>query len=128
MTTALFQSATPILFAASSLAVAMTGTPAYATPITYLDCQMPSDDGPRVAQLALDEDGREVIYQLPAEKVTHRLPAVFSSNNVTFKLKDKAQEITFSVNRLDLSVQRYVQNGIERSPPMSGSCSETTRP
>ena len=128
MTIKRFPSALPALLVASAVAVAAAGTAALATPVAYLDCQMPSDDGPRVAKLALDEDGKEVIYQLPAQKLTHRLPAVFGSKNVTFKLKDQSLETVFSVNRIDGSVQRYTQNGIERSPVSYGSCSETTRP
>ena len=43
-------------------------TAALGAPVIYLDCQLPSPEGPRVARLAMDEDHKEVIYQLPPKR------------------------------------------------------------
>jgi hypothetical protein len=104
------------------------GTAGLATPVAYLDCQLPSPQGPRVARLALDEDGKQVIYQLPSQHLSQTLPAVFTSDDVTFVVKDKSGDNTFSINRLNLSVQRTALNAPDKSGTLNGSCSVTTGP
>lgn len=108
--------------------VLMAPAAASATPIVYLDCQLPSPQGPKVARIAMDEDRKEVIYRLPAQKTAKRLLATFTTRDVTFSVDDSEGEITFSINRFDLSVQRYKRIGIEKSAVTSGSCTTTTAP
>lgn len=119
----------PILFGVwPAAAAAIVATSASATPVSYLDCQLPSRQGPRVARLVMDEDHKLVVYQLPSQKVATTLPAVFTPREVTFVLRDGAGENTFSVNRFSLAVQRYKQTGSKRSDVAYGSCSVTIQP
>jgi hypothetical protein len=76
----------------------------------------------------MDEDGRQVIYQLPSQRQSQQLPAVFTPDDVTFVVKDKFGENTFSINRLNLSVQRRTKNGSGSSASVAGSCSVMTGP
>jgi hypothetical protein len=128
MSASWFPSAIRALCVASSLMATAAGTAGFATPVTYLDCQLPSPQGPRVAMLAMDEDGKQVIYKLPSQHVTQRLPAVFTSDDVTFVVKDKSGDNTFSINRLTLSVQRSSHNAPDETRILNGSCSVTTGP
>jgi hypothetical protein len=76
----------------------------------------------------MDEDGKQVIYQLPSQHLSQTLPAVFTSDDVTFVVKDKSGDSTFSINRLTLSVQRTTHNALEENKTLDGSCSVTTGP
>jgi hypothetical protein len=128
MTASWFHSAIRTLCLASSVMATATGTAGFATPVAYFDCQLPSPQGPRVAKLAMDEDGKQVIYQLPSQHLTQRLPAVFTSDEVTFVVKDKSGDNTFLINRLTLSVQRSSHNSPDDTKTLNGSCSVTTGP
>jgi len=124
------QRAIPILFAESLIAAlpVVVPTSASSNPVSYLDCQLPSRQGPRVARLVMDEDHKVVVYQLPSQKLATTLPATFTPREVTFVLKDNSGENTFSVNRFSLAVQRYKQTGSKRSDIAYGSCSVTIQP
>jgi hypothetical protein len=129
MTTNSRQLGIPILFVAlPAAAVTVVATSVAATPVSYLDCQLPSRQGPRVARLVMDEDHKLVVYQLPSQKLARTLPAVFTAREVTFVLKDDSGENTFSINRFSLAVQRYKQTGAKRSDIAHGSCSVTIQP
>jgi hypothetical protein len=103
-------------------------TTAMATPIAYFDCQVPSPQGPKVAKIAIDRDRKEVIFRLPSENLTRYVPAVVTDKTVTFVVTDEGGETTFTVNRSDLSVERYRRVGIEKSAVTRGSCSATSGP
>jgi hypothetical protein len=124
------RSALLLLFIAGSAAAPaiVITTSASATAVSYLDCQLPSRQGPRVAKLVMDEDHKLVVYQLPSQKLATTLPATFTAREVTFVLKDSAGENTFSVNRFSLAVQRYKQTGSKRSDIAYGSCSVAIQP
>jgi hypothetical protein len=98
---------------------------AYATPV-YLSCQLRNSDGAFRVNITLDEATRQVTLTYPTGS-PDETKGVFYPDRVTFATRlpePMPIEFRFTINRVDLSIQREHRNAIEhRNTIENGTCS-----
>ena len=98
---------------------------AHAAPV-YLDCVVTAESSTSNYKLTLDEPRGEVTYEVLQSGKIARLPALFTSDAVTWvPIKDSIMELQFSVSRLDLKLTRTLRIG-NKSTPETGMCKLAT--
>jgi hypothetical protein len=99
--------------------LAPVGAPA--APV-YLDCVVNGEGGNTNYKVALDEPGGEVTYEVLQSGKIFKLPALFTSDAVTWvPIKNNITELQFSVSRVDLKLTRTLRIG-DKSTPETGVC------